>query len=154
MKEGFFGVKKELILKNIEEEDSIVTIKIPSGIQNGDKVRVTGQGKKGSNGGKDGNLYVAIDIDNEANFQLRGIDIYGKLKLKPYEAVLGTKKNINLFDEDISIVVPEATTSGQEFVLAGKGYKAERNNRGDLHLVVEIDLPKKIDAKTRFKQGK
>ena len=149
LKEGFFGVKKELIMKNLEGQDSVVTVKIPAGIQDGDKIRILGEGKRGFNGGKNGNLYITINIDDDINFQLHGIDIYGKLKLKPYEAVLGTKKNINLFDEDISVVVPETTESGYEFILDGKGYKAERNNRGNLHLLVEIDIPKKIDAKTK-----
>lgn len=149
LKEGFFGVKKEIVLKNIEGQDSKVTVKIPAGIQNGDKIRVVGEGKKGTNGGKDGNLYLTINIDNDLNYELRGIDIYGKLKLKPYEAVLGTKKNINLFDEDINIIIPEATANGKEIVIEDKGYKAERNSRGNLHLFVDIELPEKIDQKTR-----
>lgn len=149
LKEGFFGVKKEIILKNIEGEDSKVTIKIPAGIQNGDKLRIVGEGKKGLNGGKNGNLYITINIDNDLNFELRGIDIYGRLKLKPYEAVLGTKKNINLFDENISIIIPETTQNGKEIIIEDKGYKAERNSRGDLHLSVVIELPEKIDQKTR-----
>ena len=149
LKEGFFGVKKEIVLKNIEGEDSKVTIKIPAGIQNGDKLRIVGEGKKGLNGGKNGNLYITINIDNDLNFELRGIDIYGRLKLKPYEAVLGTKKNINLFDENISIIIPETTQNGKEIIIEDKGYKAERNSRGDLHLSVVIELPEKIDQKTR-----
>ena len=149
LKEGFFGVKKEIVLKNIEGEDSKVTIKIPAGIQNGDKLRIVGEGKKGLNGGKNGNLYITINIDNDRNFELRGIDIYGRLKLKPYEAVLGTKKNINLFDENISIIIPETTQNGKEIIIEDKGYKAERNSRGDLHLSVVIELPEKIDQKTR-----
>ena len=149
LKEGFFGVKKEIVLKNIEGEDSKVSVKIPAGIQNGDKIRVVGGGKKGSGGGKDGNLYIVINIENDINYELRGIDLYIKIKLKPYEAVLGTKKNINVFDEDINLVIPETTKCGSEFILEGKGYKAERNNRGNLHLIVDIDLPDKLDPKTK-----
>ena len=62
---------------------------------------------------------------------------------------MGTKKNISLFDEDINLVVPETTKCGSEFILEGKGYKAERNNRGNLHLIVDIDLPDKLDSKTK-----
>ena len=149
LKEAFFGVKKEIVLKDIEGQDSSVTIKIPAGIQNGDKIRVVGEGKKGLNGGKNGNLYLTVNIDNDLNYELKGIDIYGKLKLKPYEAVLGTKKTINLFDEDINIIIPEATANGKEIIIENKGYKAERNSRGDLHLFVDIILPEKLDQKTR-----
>ena len=54
-----------------------------------------------------------------------------------------------MFDEDINIIIPEATANGKEIIIEDKGYKAERNSRGDLHLFVDIVLPEKVDQKTK-----
>lgn len=149
LKEGFFGAKKEIVLKNRDGKDTSFTIKIPAGIQNNDKLRISGQGKPGKNGGKNGDLFITIKIKNESNYKLKGLDIYSKVKLKPYEAALGTKKKINIFDEEVYVAIPESTSSGDEFVIKGKGYKSDRNVRGDLHVTVEVELPKKLDEKTK-----
>ena len=149
IKEGFFGSKKDIVLKNIEGKDTTFSVKIPAGIQNNDKIRIVGQGKPGKNGGNNGDLFIKINIVSDKQNALKGNDIYRSLDLKPYEAALGVKKEISLFDESLSLVIPEGTSSGDEFVLKGKGYKSARGARGDLHVIAQISLDKNLDEKSK-----
>ena len=66
-------------------------ITIPEGIRNNEKVRLLGQGKEGVNGGKNGDLFIKINIQNGKKYRLNGLDLYTDLKITPWEAALGTK---------------------------------------------------------------
>ena len=75
-----------------------------------------------------------------------GSDLFIEIPLKDWEAALGTKKQIQVLKEDIQIVIPECTSSGEKLVIKGKGYKNGRGNRGDLYIVTKIILPKKMNS--------
>ena len=64
IEDGFYGVEKKIGLKDIDGQTKELTVKIPEGIQNGEKIRLIGQGKQGKNGGKNGDLYIKINIED------------------------------------------------------------------------------------------
>ena len=118
------------------------TIKIPAGIRNGEKVRLIGQGKKGENGGKNGDLLIKINIKDDKKFALRGIDIYTSLQISPWEAVLGAKVSIDTIGETIFLHIPQGIESGEKIKLPEKGYKDGKGGRGELIVDVKILVPK------------
>ena len=74
------------------------TVKIPAGIRNGEKIRLIGQGKPGQNGGKNGDLFIKINIEKDKKFKLEGCDIYTYLNLNVWEAALGTRIKVEGID--------------------------------------------------------
>ena len=74
------------------------TVKIPAGIRNNEKIRLVGQGKKGENGAKNGDLLIKINIQNSKDFRLQGCNIHTDLKVAPWEAALGSRVELNTID--------------------------------------------------------
>lgn len=147
IEEAFFGAKKTIKLKSAKGADVSFTFKIPAGIRNNDKIRIVGQGKKGKNGGRDGDLLVYITIKNTNKIKLVGNDFQYELTLKPYEAALGTKKTIEFLGEEINVLIPEGTSSGDSLLIKGKGYRMTNGARGNLYILTKIVMPKKLSSK-------
>lgn len=120
------------------------SVKIPSGIRDGEKVRLLGQGKQGQNGGKNGDMFIKIKIQNNNKFRLQGYDIVTDLYLTPWEAALGKRVNIDSIEDPISIYVPPGIQSGEKVKIPQKGYKDGRGSRGDLIAEVKTVVPKKL----------
>lgn len=125
------------------------TIRVPAGIRNGEKIRLLGQGKKGSNGGNNGDLFIKIKVDDDARFRLDGYDLITDLYLTPWEAALGTRVTISGMDEDIALFVPPGIQSGEKVRIAKKGYKDGKGSRGDLVTEVKILVPKNLTEEER-----
>ena len=89
--EAFYGKEKNILMKNLDGKEKKFKIKIPSGIRNGEKIRVMGQGKEGQNGGRNGDLYLSIKIQDTEKFKLKGIDLETYLYISPWEATLNKK---------------------------------------------------------------
>ena len=132
------------------------SVKIPSGIRDGEKVRLLGQGKQGQNGGKNGDMFIKINIQNNDKFRLQGYDIVTDLYLTPWEAALGKRVNIDSIEYPISIYVPPGIQSGEKVKIPQKGYKDGRGSRGDLIAEVKTVVPKKLteEEKELFEQLK
>ena len=101
--EGFFGQTKKISLRTVSGKMKNFEINIPAGIRNGEKIRLIGQGKPGTNGGKNGDLLFKIKIIEEKKYKLIGADIYTDLNISPWEAVLGTKVEVDAIDETIGV---------------------------------------------------
>lgn len=147
LEEAFFGVNKKVKLRSIDGKENTFTFKVPAGVQNKDKMRIVGQGKKGKNGGKNGDLFVLVNIVNDKRYNLVGTDIYTELPITAWEAALGTKKEIDLLQEKINIIVPKCTSSGDNLIIKQKGYRDGKGQRGDLHIVTQIILPQELSEK-------
>lgn len=146
IEEGFYGKEKKISLRTVEGKMKTFTVNIPAGIRNGEKIRLIGQGKEGINGGKNGDLLIKVNIENNKIFKLQGYDLYTDLLITPYEAALGTKVNVNSIDEYSQIYVPKGTQSGEKITIPSKGYKAGNGIRGDLIAEVKIALPKNLSS--------
>ena len=149
IEEAFFGVNKTIKLKTTQGRDATFSFKIPAGVRNNDKIRMIGKGKKGKNGGKNGDLIVYINIQNSKRLKIIGNDLELTLKLEAWEAALGTRKNIELLGESINVIIPEGTSSGEVFEIRGKGYINSDSSRGNLYVVTQIIIPKKLNNKEK-----
>lgn len=143
IEEAFYGLDKKISLRMQNGKMKTFTIKIPAGIRNNEKIRLIGQGKKGENGGKNGDLLIKINISNSKKFSLKGIDLYTDLYITPWEAVLGTKVSIDTIGETIFLHIPQGIESGEKVKIPGKGYKDGKGGRGELIADVKIMIPKK-----------
>ena len=121
------------------------SVKIPSGIRDGEKVRLLGQGKQGQNGGKNGDMFIKINIQNNDKFRLQGYDIVTDLYLTPWEAALGTRVDVKTIDGETKVYIPQGIQSGEKIRIPSKGYKDGKGGRGDLVAEVKIMVPKKLE---------
>lgn len=147
IREAFYGTRKQIKLRTIKGKETSFTVQIPAGVQNNDKIRIVGQGRRGSNGGKNGDLLVYVNIINSPNLKLEGTNLMLELPLNTWEAALGTTKTIKVLDEDIKIIIPKSTSSNETLTIKGKGYKNGMGTRGDLHIITKIIMPKKLNDK-------
>lgn len=142
--EAFYGMNKKISLRTIDGKMKTFNIKVPAGIRNNEKIRLIGQGKAGQNGGKNGDLFIRIQIEKDSKFELIGYDLYTSLCLTPWEAALGTRVQLEGIDDTVSIYVPAGIESGEKLRIPGKGYKDGKGGRGDLTATVQIMVPKKL----------
>ena len=142
--DAFYGLDKQISLKNADGNNKIYTVKITKGIRNGEKIRLIGQGKDGQDGGKNGDLLIKINIEDDKKFKLKGYDIYTDLLLTPWEAALGTRTTVSSIDDETNIYVPEGIQTGEKIRIPNKGYYSNKGNRGDLVAEVKIVVPKTL----------
>ena len=147
--EAFYGLTKKISLRTTNGKMKSFDVKIPAGIQNNEKIRLIGQGKAGSNGGRNGDLFIKINIKDNPKFKLIGYDLYSNLLITPWEAALGTKANLESIDEEASVIVPKGTQSGELLRIQGRGYKDGKGGRGDLVAEVKIVIPKNMNEKEK-----
>ena len=147
--EGFFGQTKKISLRTVSGKMKNFEINIPAGIRNGEKIRLIGQGKPGTNGGKNGDLLFKIKIIEEKKYKLIGADIYTDLNISPWEAVLGTKVEVDAIDETIGVYIPQGIETGEEIHISNKGYKDNKGGRGEFIIRIKIMIPKNITEKER-----
>lgn len=118
-------------------------VKIPANVKSGTKLRIQGEGNPGFYGGENGNLYLTVKIEPDSNIKIEGSDVFCKVPITPFEAVLGGNISLPVFDGNISINLPKNTQSGQKFRLAGEGIKTN-GKFGDMIITVEIQIPKNM----------
>lgn len=144
IEEAFYGADKKVSLRTLNGKMKTFTIKIPVGIRNGEKIRLLGQGKKGENGGNNGDLFIKINIVNNKQFALNGVELHTDLLLTPWEAALGTRASIETIGDTVSLYVPQGIQSGEKVRIPGKGYMDGKGGRGDLVAEVKIMVPKNL----------
>lgn len=157
IEDGYYGSDKKIILKDVEGKTKSITIKLPEGIQNGEKIRIIGQGKEGKNGGKNGDLYIKINIEDGKKYKLDGKDLYTILQVTPWEAALGAKTRVTSIDDTkTQIIIPSGIKSGEKIEIPEKGYKSTKGERGKLIAEVKIVVPDKLskEEKEVFKKLK
>ena len=140
--DAYFGIEKEIVLKDVNGRSRKVFVKIPDNIQDGEKLRLVGQGREGKNGGNPGDLILKISLKDTEKYKLKGIDLYTDLLLTPWEAALGGKINAQTIDEEIPVYVPQGLQSGEIIKIPAKGYKDKNGTRGDLVAEIKIMVPK------------
>ena len=130
---------------------------MPAGIQNGEKIRLIGQGKEGINGGKNGDLYIKVNIEDNKKYKLNGTDLYTIIPITPWDAALGTKtKILSIDDSKTQVYIPNGVQSGETIEIPQKGYKTTDGQRGNLIAQIKIVVPDKLTAeeKEMFKKLK
>ncbi|MBQ9388836.1 MAG: molecular chaperone DnaJ [Synergistaceae bacterium] len=126
-------------------------VKIPAGVERNRRLRISGAGEAGVNGGPAGDLYLIIDVEVHPDFERDGADLHTTLLLTYPQAVLGAEVKIKTLDgTEETITVPSGTTHGQVLKLKGKGMpRVNSKSIGDLYAHVYIEIPKKLTDKQK-----
>lgn len=123
-----------------------IAIKIPPGVDNGSRLRVANEGEPGVLGGPKGDLYVYIYVRPHKEFERSGNDVISHVNISFAQAALGATVQVNTLDGKVELKIPEGTQTGTAFRVKGKGISYLRNpkQRGDQHIVVTVQTPKKL----------
>ena len=149
LEDAYYGLEKKISLRTVKGQMKTFSVKVPSGIRNGEKIRLIGQGKEGVNGGKNGDLFIKINIENNKKFKLYGCDILTNVYVSPWEAALGKKINIDSIEENITLNIPAGIQSGEQIVIPHKGYKDGQGGRGNLIAEIKTVVPKELTEQER-----
>ena len=126
-----------------------ITARIPKGAADGQRLRLRGQGGKGINGGRDGDLYLNIVLHPHSLFRPSGHDLYLDLPLTPWEAALGATVEVPTLDGRVAMKIPPQTAAGRKLRLAHKGLAKPGGGEGDLYAVVQIVNPTVLSPRER-----
>ena len=132
------------------EVSKTLTVKIPAGVDEGDRIRLSGEGEAGLNGGPTGDLYVVVSLKPHAIFERDGANLHCEMPISFTAAALGGNLEVPTLDGSAKIKIPPETQTGATFRLKGKGIKPIRSsNYGDLHCHVVIETPIKLTEKQK-----
>ena len=132
------------------KKQKTLSVKIPAGVDEGDRIRLSGEGEAGVNGGPSGDLYVVIHIREHAVFTRDHNDLHCEMPISFTTAALGGEIEIPTLDGAAKIKIPAETQSGKAFRLRGKGIKGVRSNTyGDLLCHVVVETPVNLTARQR-----
>ncbi|HLX29475.1 MAG TPA: DnaJ C-terminal domain-containing protein [Casimicrobiaceae bacterium] len=126
-----------------------IRVRIPKGVSDGQKLRVPGKGGKGFNGGRDGDLYLDIEVQSHPLYRAEGLDLYMDLPLAPWEAVLGASVELPTPAGHVTLKVPAGTHAGQKLRLSKRGLSRPDGTTGDLYAVAQIAVPTVVDDRQR-----
>lgn len=141
---------RECAGRGITPTKSKISVKIPAGIEHGQRLKLRGEGESGMDGGPPGDLYVQIAVKKHPIFEREGADIICEVPITYPAAVLGTELSVPTLEGMVNMKIPPGTVSGKVFRLKNKGVKVlGSNSRGDQHVRVVIEVPKKVSDEER-----
>lgn len=132
-------------------KERTLSVAIPSGVEDGTRIRLAGEGEAGLRGGPAGDLYIFLTIKQHPLFQRDGSDIFCRVPISMVTAALGGQIDVPTLDGTTTRVkVPEGTETGKQFRLKGKGMPVLRSKvQGDLYIQVEVETPKSLTKRQR-----
>ena len=132
------------------EERKTLSVKVPPGVDNGDRIRLSGEGEAGENGGPPGDLYVQMHVKPHAIFERDGSNLHCQVPISVATAALGGELEVPTLNGRVKLKIPGETQTGKMFRLKGKGVKPVRGGAmGDLLCKVVIETPVKLTAKQK-----
>jgi molecular chaperone DnaJ len=132
------------------KQQKTLAVKIPAGVDEGDRIRLSGEGEAGVNGGPAGDLYVVVHLKKHSIFERSGGDLHCEMPISFTTAALGGEIELPTLDGHAKMKIPAETQTGAAFRLRGKGIKALRSSEhGDLICHVVVETPVKLTGKQR-----
>ena len=132
------------------EEHKTLSVKVPAGVDTGDRIRLSGEGEAGAMGGPAGDLYVVVNVREHAIFQRDGKHLYCEVPISFADAALGGELEVPTLDGRVKLKIPEGTQTGKMFRLRGKGVAPVRGGgSGDLMCKVAVETPLHLDKRQR-----
>jgi len=126
-------------------------VKIPSGVTEGQRLRLAGRGEAGAGGGEAGDLYLRVRVAKHPDFDVEDHNLIYEAELAPWEVVLGVNLSVPALDGRVGIKIPAGTQNGQKLRVRGRGLPQRDGARGDLIVVAQIAMPSKItDAEKKL----
>ena len=134
----------------VEHRNRSVKVRIPAGVEDGQRIRVKGRGAAGRGNAPSGDLYVVVRVDRHGLFGRRGRNLTLSVPVSYPEATLGTTLTVPTLTEPVTLKVPAGTPSGRTFRVKGRGVPAGRKtSTGDLLVTVEVDVPDSLTDEQR-----
>ncbi|WP_321276559.1 molecular chaperone DnaJ [Thiomicrorhabdus indica] len=131
-------------------DNKTLSVKIPAGVDTGDRIRLQGEGEAGEPGAPKGDLYVRVHVKEHKVFQRDGNTLYCEVPLSFAKAALGGEIDVPTLGGKASLKIPAGTQSGQRFKLSGKGVKSVRSSQtGDMVVRVHIETPVKLTGRQK-----
>ena len=150
--EALQGSVRSISLRRInprtgQSETHAFKVRIPPGVQDGQTIRVPGKGGEGSREELAGDLYLHARLAAHPHFRPHGADLYHDLALAPWEGVLGCTLEVPALDGKVIVRIPPGTNNGRQLRVRGRGLPHGQNGeRGDLYVVVNVELPQKVNS--------
>ena len=134
------------------EKSAKIKIKIPAGVEDGTRLRSSGQGEGGARGGPAGDLYVVLHVEAHDIFQREGTDLFCSVPISFARAALGGEVKVPTLEGSAVLKVPAGTPSGKVFRLRGKGLpEVHGRGLGDLHVKLYVEVPTRLNADQKHK---
>jgi len=140
VEEAYHGTHRTIRLTG-EDGTRTVDVTVPPGVTDGQRIRVAGQGGRGSDGARSGDLYLVVRIAPHRLYRLEGRDLHVELRLTPWEAALGTAVAVPTPGGEANVKVPAGTSCGRRLRLRGRGLPNTRGEPGDLFAEAKIMVP-------------
>jgi len=124
-------------------------VKIPKGVHEGQRIRLAEQGEAGARGGKSGDLFLRVRLAKHPDFTVEGSDLIHEVKIAPWQAALGSALKVPTLEGNVKLKIPPGTQGGQRFRLRERALPSASGKRGDLYIVAQIQIPKKLGERER-----
>jgi curved DNA-binding protein len=147
VEEVYRGGRKSVTIGGAEPRT--FEVNIPAGVTDGQRIRLAGQGGRGSDGARTGDLYFIVRILPHPVYRVQGRDLYVELRLAPWEAALGTSVAVDTPGGEAKVKVPHGTSCGRRLRLRGRGLPHPRGTPGDLFAEAKIMVPPRLSATER-----
>ena len=134
--------------QGVYKKETEIKVKIPSGIDNGEMIRLSGMGEAVPYG-QSGDLYIKIYIKKHPFFRKDGLNLLMDHSIKLTEAILGGEETVHTLDGEIKIKIPEGISHGEVLRIKGRGIPSSSGRRGDILIKINIQIPKRISKETR-----
>src|SRR2546423_3660856 len=150
LEEALHGSKRTVSLRRAgSNKVEKYQVKIPKGVHEGQRIRLAGQGETGARGGTSGDLFLRVRLAKHPDFSVEGSDLIHEEKIAPWQAALGTQLEVPTLEGNVRLKIPPGTQGGQRFRLRERGLPGVSGKRGDLYVVVQINVPKKITEREK-----
>jgi curved DNA-binding protein len=152
LEDAYRGTTRRLSLK-YDGHARTVDVRIPPGVGEGSRVRVSGEGEHGGGGAAAGDLYLRIHLTPDSRFERKGQDLHARVRVPVTTAVLGGEAEVpNLGGKPLRLKIPAGTQNGQVFRLKGHGMPlvGKTDQHGDLYATVEAELPRQLTPEERM----
>jgi curved DNA-binding protein len=148
VEEAYRGGRRSVTLSSDGTRRSF-DVTIPAGVTDGQRIRLAGQGGRGSDGAGNGDLYLVVRIAPHPRYRLDGRDLSVELRLAPWEAALGTSVAVDTPGGEVKVKVPASTSSGKRIRLRGRGLPNPKGKPGDLYAEARIMVPARLSRAER-----
>ena len=150
LEEALHGSKRTVSLRR-SNSNKVETyqVKIPRGVHEGQRIRLAGQGEAGAGGGKSGDLFLRVRLARHPDFTIEGSDLIHEVRIEAAQAVLGGELQVPTLEGNARLKLPPGTQPGQRFRLRAHGLPTAGGTRGDLFVVPQIQIPKKLSDRER-----
>ena len=150
LEEALHGSTRQVSLRRAgSTKTETYQVRIPRGVREGQRIRLAGQGEASERGGKSGDLFLRVRLARHPDFSVEGSDLVHEVKIAPWQAVLGDQLIVPTLEGNARLKLPSGTQGGQRFRLRERGLPGVSGQRGDLYVVVQIALPKKLTERER-----